>query len=141
MVTILSVAFTLPTGIEQERCTSPLMCTEQAPHCATPQPYLVPVRPTCSRMTQSSGVSASTCTSRTLPLMFSFAMCRLPNHAMTAYGRHIVLAWRACGPLRCRFLLLVEASLAQRRGRCLCGFEPFEDTPDDAPRLGARCRR
>ena len=60
MVTILSVALTLPTGIEQERRTSPLMCTEQAPHCATPQPYLVPVRPTCSRITHSSGVSAST---------------------------------------------------------------------------------
>ena len=25
------------------------MCTVQAPHCATPQPYFVPVRPTCSR--------------------------------------------------------------------------------------------
>jgi hypothetical protein len=33
-------------GRMQERCTSPLMCTEQAPHCATPQPYLVPVSPT-----------------------------------------------------------------------------------------------
>ena len=74
MVTILSVAFTAPTGIEHERCTSPLMCTEQAPHCATPQPYLVPVRPTCSRITHSSGVSGSTCTSRTLPLMLSFAI-------------------------------------------------------------------
>src|SRR5882724_2509158 len=74
MVTILSVAFTPPTGRTQERTSAPLMCTEQAPHCATPQPYLVPVRPTCSRMTQSSGVSASTCTSRTRPLMLSFAM-------------------------------------------------------------------
>src|SRR3954466_2283885 len=75
MVTILSEAFTLPTGIEQERCTSPLMCTEHAPHCATPQPYFVPVSPTISRITQSSGVSASACTSRTLPLMLSLAMC------------------------------------------------------------------
>ena len=54
--------------------TSPLMCTEQAPHCATPQPYFVPVRPTCSRMTHSSGVSASTCTSRTVPLILSLAI-------------------------------------------------------------------
>src|SRR4029453_16664819 len=74
MVTILSVGFTADAGIEHERATPPLMCTEHAPHCATPQPYLVPVRPTCSRMTHSSGVSASACTSRTLPLMFSFAM-------------------------------------------------------------------
>jgi hypothetical protein len=60
--------------MEQERCTSSLMCTEQAPHWAMPQPYFVPVRPTCSRMTHKSGVSASTSTSRTLPLMLSFAM-------------------------------------------------------------------
>src|SRR3954463_11911960 len=74
MVTILSDAFTLPTAIEQERCTSPLICTEQAPHWATPQPYLVPVKPTCSRMTHKSGVSSSTFTSRTLPLIFSLAI-------------------------------------------------------------------
>src|SRR3954463_10171457 len=74
MVTILSPAFRVPSGIEQERCTSPLMCTEQAPHCATPQPYLVPVRPTCSRMTHRSGVSASACTSHVFPLTLSFAM-------------------------------------------------------------------
>src|SRR5436309_1732698 len=29
----------------QERTTWPLRCTEQAPHCATPPPYLVPVSP------------------------------------------------------------------------------------------------
>src|SRR4051812_41319656 len=75
MVTILSPALTDENGIEQERCTSPLMCTEQAPHCATPQPYFVPVSPTISRITQSSGVSGSACTSRTLPLMLSLAMC------------------------------------------------------------------
>ena len=42
--------------------------------CAIPQPYFVPVRPTCSRMTHKSGVSASTSTSRMLPLMLSFAI-------------------------------------------------------------------
>src|SRR4029077_3581860 len=85
MVTILSVAFTVPTGIEQERCTSPLMCTEQAPHCATPQPYLVPVRPTCSRMTHRSGVSASACTSHVLPLTLSFAMRVLSRICQRCY--------------------------------------------------------
>src|SRR5712664_2331966 len=77
IVTILSVGLTVLTGTEQERRTSPLMCTEQAPHCATPQPYLVPVRPTCSRITHRSGVPSSTCTSRTLPLILSFAMTDL----------------------------------------------------------------
>src|SRR5215468_2280559 len=60
--------------MEHERCNSPLMCTEQAPHCATPQPYLVPVSPTCSRRTQSSGVSPSTFTSKDLPFTFSLAI-------------------------------------------------------------------
>src|SRR5207249_8472062 len=74
MVTILPLALIALTGIEQERITLPLICTEHAPHCATPHPYFVPVRPTFSRMTHSRGVSASTCTSRTLPLMLSLAM-------------------------------------------------------------------
>src|SRR2546425_13350272 len=42
MVTIRSVAFTLPTGMEQERCTSPLIWTEHAQHCEKPHPYLLP---------------------------------------------------------------------------------------------------
>src|SRR5207248_8198822 len=74
MVMIRSLACTSPTRMEQERCTSSLMCTEQAPHWAIPQPYFVPVRPTCSRMTHNSGVSGSTSTSHTVPLMLSFAM-------------------------------------------------------------------
>src|SRR5882762_546755 len=51
------------TGSWQERTGRPFTCTVQAPHCATPQPYLVPVRPTCSRITQSRGVVGSTSTS------------------------------------------------------------------------------
>src|SRR2546430_16577956 len=78
MVTIRSPALTALSGIEHERRISPLICTEQAPHCATPQPYLVPVSPTCSRMTHSRGVSASTSTSRGLPLILSFAIERPP---------------------------------------------------------------
>src|SRR5690349_1733291 len=78
MVTILSVGLIALTGSEQERMTLPLTCTEHAPHCATPQPYLVPVSPTFSRITQSNGVSGSTATSRTLPLMLSFAIARPP---------------------------------------------------------------
>src|SRR5882672_7582325 len=74
MVTIRSSALIVLTGSEHERRTSPLIWTEHAPHCATPQPYLVPVSPTCSRITHKSGVSASTCTSRTLPFTLSFAM-------------------------------------------------------------------
>src|SRR5262245_51348446 len=56
------------------------MCTEHAPHCATPQPYFVPVSPACSRSAQSSGVSASASTSRVLPLMLSFMSELLDLH-------------------------------------------------------------
>jgi len=45
------------TGTTQERIGAPSICTVQAPHCAMPQPYLVPVRPICSRIAHSSGVA------------------------------------------------------------------------------------
>src|SRR6267154_1312573 len=85
MVTILSVGLSSEILIEHERRTSPLMCTEQAPHWATPQPYLVPVRPTCSRITQSRGVSLSTCTSRILPLTLSLAIDATPPGEPVGY--------------------------------------------------------
>jgi hypothetical protein len=45
------------------------MCTVQAPHCAIPHPYFVPVMPMESRITHNSGVSDSTSTSCDFPLM------------------------------------------------------------------------
>src|SRR6478672_952640 len=49
---------TAPTGSMQERTGLPSTCTVQAPHSATPQPNFVPVMPSTSRKTQSSGMSA-----------------------------------------------------------------------------------
>jgi hypothetical protein len=43
-------------------------CTVQAPHWAAPHPYFVPVMPSTSRNTQSSGVSPPTSTSCLVPL-------------------------------------------------------------------------
>src|SRR5262245_18438464 len=62
------------TGIEQDRTGAPSMCTVQAPHWAMPHPYFLPVRPSCSRSTQSSGVSGSTSIVIERPLMSSLAM-------------------------------------------------------------------
>ncbi len=42
-----------PIGAEQERIARPSISTVQAPHSATPQPNLVPVRPISSRRTHS----------------------------------------------------------------------------------------
>jgi hypothetical protein len=63
-----------PTVTLQERVASPLMWTVQAPHCAMPQPYLVPVSPTFSLIAQSSGVSGSTSTLTDFPLIVRFAI-------------------------------------------------------------------
>src|SRR6476659_2794389 len=74
LVMVLSmVAIFLPTaaetGITHERVALPSRCTVHAPQTAAPHPYLVPVRPTCSRIAQSSGVLGSTFTSLVLPLI------------------------------------------------------------------------
>jgi hypothetical protein len=45
------------TLVTQERAACPSICTVQAPQIATPHPYLVPVRPISSQITQSSGIS------------------------------------------------------------------------------------
>ena len=63
------------SGVLQERIGLPSRCTVQAPHSAAPQPNLVPVMPSVSRITQSSGVLGSASTSRVLPLMSRLAMC------------------------------------------------------------------
>src|ERR1700730_13333330 len=62
------------TCTPQERIATPSIWTVQAPHCAMPQPYLVPVRPAFSLIAQSSGVSGSTSTSNALPLIVRFAI-------------------------------------------------------------------
>src|SRR4029077_12023700 len=59
------------TGVTHDRTASPSRWTVQAPHRAMPQPNLVPVRPSVSRRTQSSGVSPSTSIARSWPLTLS----------------------------------------------------------------------
>src|SRR5215510_9660363 len=66
VVTFLPAA--AETGVEHERTGLPLMCTVHAPHCAMPQPNFVPVRPSSSRITQRSGVSAGCSELTSLPL-------------------------------------------------------------------------
>ena len=73
MVVICLPAASL-TAMPQERVATPSIWTVQAPHCAMPQPYLVPVSPTFSRIAHSSGVSGSTSTSKVLPLILRFAI-------------------------------------------------------------------
>src|SRR5215470_9812801 len=69
------------TGNEHDRVGSPSTWTVQAPHWAMPQPYLVPVRPTFSRIAHNSGVEGSTSTSCAVPLMVRRAIPILPDDA------------------------------------------------------------
>src|SRR2546426_4325764 len=95
------------TGVTQERTALPSRCTVHAPHSATPQPYLVPVRPTCSRIAHSSGVPGSTLTSLVLPLIVKRAM-PLPSPDRSAENiRHHAregksYRWQATWPLPSR---------------------------------------
>src|SRR3989338_3350729 len=68
-----------PTETLHDRTGCPPTCTVQAQHWAMPQPYLAPLRPSSSRRTHSSGVSASDATVTALPLMVSLVMRRLPK--------------------------------------------------------------
>ncbi len=63
---------TAETGVTHERVARPSMCTVQAPHWAMPQPNLVPVMCSSSRITHSSGVSGSAWTVTARPLMVSW---------------------------------------------------------------------
>src|SRR5499425_669412 len=53
------------------------MCTMHAPHSAMPQPYLVPVSASFSRITHNRGMSAGASTWLRLPLMISVIMREL----------------------------------------------------------------
>lgn len=68
------------TGVTHERTALPFKCTVHAPHCAIPQPYLVPVRPRFSRITQSSGVDPSTSTWYSRRFTFSLITAHLLGH-------------------------------------------------------------
>src|SRR5215510_5019783 len=65
---VIFLPLTDATVVMQERIGFPSRCTVQAPHCAMPQPNLVPVMPRFSRKTQSKGVSELTSTCCRLPL-------------------------------------------------------------------------
>src|SRR5437762_5570342 len=67
-IVVTRLPATAATGSTQVRVATPSRWTVQAPHCAMPQPNLVPVSPSVSRSTQRSGVSGVTSTVSRLPL-------------------------------------------------------------------------
>src|SRR6266571_5192433 len=63
---VIALPTAVATGVTQDRRGAPSTCTVQAPHKAIPQPNFVPVKPTRSRNTQSSGMSGELFTSRAM---------------------------------------------------------------------------
>src|SRR5437764_9185066 len=74
------------TAVWQERTATPSRCTVQAPHRPAPQPNLVPVICSCSRMTQSSGVSLDASTDIFRPLILRLGMLAPLPVCEAAYG-------------------------------------------------------
>src|ERR1700758_5287638 len=61
-----------------EKARLPSMCTTQAPHRPAPQPNLVPVSLSCSRITQSSGVSCGASTLTGAPFILKLTDTCIP---------------------------------------------------------------
>src|SRR3981081_4589656 len=91
----------------QERTGLPSMWTVQAPHCAMLQPNFVPVKPSKSRSTHSSGMSSGASSVWTLPLIISrigwdislSAPCHYCEEPRSTYGsRRLCVAheWHQC---------------------------------------------
>src|SRR6476620_8672790 len=109
----------------QERTASPSTWTVQAPHCAMPQPNFVPVIPSSSRMTQSSGVSDSTSSEYAFPFTVSAIMepSLFPRLAGNPSAAGLV----------CERL---TPPIAPTLHRCLCGeffMGPLEPQPHTKP--------
>jgi hypothetical protein len=85
---VVTAPATSPTDVMQERTAAPSICTVQAPHCATPQPYFVPVRPITSRITHSRGISAGTSTAYAVLLTVSLIALErdLPEWCATGWS-------------------------------------------------------
>src|SRR4051794_17102218 len=91
-----------------------------------PQPYFVPVRPTCSRITHSSGVFGSTSTLCDCPLMVRATMfeppCSPVGELVVANSRAKRSCWRGFSQARVRARLAASdesrASQFRERERC-----------------------
>src|SRR5260370_35480660 len=66
------------TGVTHDRVGFPSRWIVHAPQAAMPQPNFVPVKPTTSRSTHSTGMSAGTSTVSLRPCMFRVALTHSP---------------------------------------------------------------
>src|ERR1700720_4758433 len=78
---------TAPTLVMQDRVARPATWIVQAPHKPIPQPNLVPLRPTSSRMAQSNGASSGVRTETARPLISKLVMIAGPGTSRSWRGR------------------------------------------------------
>src|SRR5205823_1087892 len=76
---VIFLPATADSGVLQDLVGVPSICTVHAPQSPTPQPNLVPVKPSLSRSTQRSGMSGPAWTSRLLPLTTSVLIFPSPD--------------------------------------------------------------
>ncbi len=88
MVVISAPFLSDDSGVWHDRTGCPSTYTVHAPHSAIPQPYLVPVSPSVSRRTQSSGVSPCTPTAMSTRSLLTNRMAMAISRGAKAEKRH-----------------------------------------------------
>src|SRR5580765_2241631 len=76
---VIALPLTAATGVTHERISFPSRSTEQAPHCARPQPKRGPCRCSSLCRTYSSGVSRLAVTLCTRPFTLIFNLLAIPT--------------------------------------------------------------
>src|SRR5262249_26111536 len=94
---VVTAPVTVPTARIQERVAMPSTCTVQAPHCAMPQPNLVPVSPMTSRSTQRRGISGGMSTVYDFPLTVSDIAIGVPSSVASITDMYVA-EHRLCMP-------------------------------------------
>src|SRR6476620_1162717 len=76
---VIALPLTAATGVTQERISLPSSSTEQAPHCARPQPKRGPCRCSSLCRTYSRGVSRLAVTLCTRPFTLIFSLLAISS--------------------------------------------------------------
>src|SRR5437868_8436060 len=84
---VMGLPAAAPTCVMHDLAGTPPISTVQAPHCPSPQPYLLPVRSRSSRKTLSKLFSASTSTLSLDPFTLSSVILDI-NHPQERTRAH-----------------------------------------------------
>src|SRR3954471_18265405 len=88
---VIALPLTAATGVTHERISLPSSSTEQAPHCARPQPKRGPCRCSSLCRTYRSGVSRLAVTLCTRPFTLIFNLLAILASSFVQIGSHRAL--------------------------------------------------